>query len=235
MRRKCVFPGFFREIASTRVGSGCPIFMSAMSARRGQEQARWYARQGSNPVESASRSVRRDQCEYGKGGRRIGHEHPAPGVALLPAVFAVEVERVRPPRGMYPLIDLDALLMSPEPLRPFSHRRMLNRNAGLPERVHDQPGRVGRVGGGRWMPAVGGAGRAPLSISAARLRRVASRWVSLSHAPWGGGVTPNRRRAFRVGLLGSRRPRSASALDRIRALSTASVPRDSVFLPSLPS
>src|SRR2546426_9066407 len=114
MRRKCVFPGVFREIASTRVGSGCPIFMSAMSARRGQEQARW----------SAGPSVRRDQCEYGKGGRRIGHEHPAPGFALLPAVFAVEVERVRPPRGMYPLIDLDALLMSPEPLRPFSHRRI---------------------------------------------------------------------------------------------------------------
>src|SRR2546422_3014652 len=43
---------------------------------------------------------------------------------------------------MYPLIDLDALLMSPEPPRPFSHRRMLDRNAGRPERVHDQPGRV---------------------------------------------------------------------------------------------
>src|SRR5438128_11049821 len=142
MRRKCAFPGFFREIASTRVGSGCPIFMSAMSARRGQEQARWYARQGSNPVESASRSVRRDQCEYGEGRCRIGHEHPAPGFALLPAVFVVEVEGVGPPRGMYPLIDLDALLMSPEPLRPFSHRRMLDRNAGLLERVHDQPGRV---------------------------------------------------------------------------------------------
>src|SRR3989475_8616366 len=88
---------------------------------------------GVNPSRVGLSLVRRDQCEYGKGGRRIGHEHPAPGFALLPAVFAVEVERVRPPRGMYPLIDLDALLMSPEPLRPFSHRRMLDRNAGLPE------------------------------------------------------------------------------------------------------
>src|SRR5436309_12482899 len=57
--------------------------------------------------------VRRDQCEYGEGRRRIGHEHPAPGFALLPAVFAVKVERVCPPRMMHPLIDLDVLLMSP--------------------------------------------------------------------------------------------------------------------------
>src|SRR5437879_13865554 len=83
--------------------------------------------------------VRRDQCEYGEGRRRIGHEHPAPGFALLPAVFAAKVERVCPPRVMHRLIDLAVLLMSPEPLRPCPHRRMLDRNAGCRAPVPDQP------------------------------------------------------------------------------------------------
>jgi hypothetical protein len=41
---------------------------------------------------AARSSIRRNQRQYGKGRRRIGHEHPAPGFAFLAAVFAVKVE-----------------------------------------------------------------------------------------------------------------------------------------------
>src|SRR5438046_10680509 len=40
------------------------------------------------------------------------------------------------------MIDLDVVLIGLEPLQTFFHRRMIAGKAGLPERVHDQPGPV---------------------------------------------------------------------------------------------
>ena len=43
-------------------------------------------------VPSPVPSVRPCQGQNGKGGRRIGHEHPAKGFAFVPAVFTVKVK-----------------------------------------------------------------------------------------------------------------------------------------------
>src|SRR5438093_6057696 len=95
-------------------------------------------------VYGASSSIwnRRDQCQDGEGRRRIGHEHSAPGFSFLATVLAVKVERVCPPRGKYPFIELNVLLVGPEPLQTLSHGWMTDRKAGFPEGVHDQAGRV---------------------------------------------------------------------------------------------
>src|SRR5262249_42893303 len=40
------------------------------------------------------------------------------------------------------LADLNIALVAPEPLQALAHRRMTGWQTGLPERIHDQPGRI---------------------------------------------------------------------------------------------
>src|SRR5262245_27601002 len=90
----------------------------------------------------ADRSVRGDQRQRGESRRRIRHEHPAPGFAFLGAVFAIKVERMGAPCQPIVLINLNLALIGPEPLQALAHNWIADRNSCLPERVHDQPGRI---------------------------------------------------------------------------------------------
>jgi hypothetical protein len=64
----------------------------------------------------STRSVRADQCQHGKGRCRVGHEHPAPGLSFLATMFAINIDRIRAPRRPRLVIDVNVLLVGPEPL-----------------------------------------------------------------------------------------------------------------------